>query len=97
MRDVIVVGLILSGLAVVIYHSFRRWQRYRDFREVRSLIGDFGLFLAAIALGVATWALSSDGDLVETVSLLVGFGKGVLLAVTAFLLYFDLREGRATA
>lgn len=96
MRDIIVVAAILAGLAVVTYHSFRRWQRYRDFREVRALIGDFGLFLAAIALGVATWALSNDDDLVQTVSLLVGFGKGVLLAVTAFLLYFDLREGRAT-
>ena len=96
MRDLVIVGAIVSGLATNLYLSIRWYSRYKDLRSLRAVVAAVGLLCGGIALGIAAWSLRMDGPerILEVVALLVQFGEGVLLFITVALLYSSARERR---
>lgn len=97
MRDVVILGIILVGSGGNVAIAISSWQRYHDVRAIRAVLNAGAVFLGAVALAIATWALQENRTPEETllvVRYLVAFGQGVLSSLVVALLYSVYRERR---
>lgn len=99
MRDVLVISTILAGSFANVWLTGIWWRRYRDLRAIRALVMAILLFLGALALAAATWALNEQRtpeEVIVLVRFLVSLGQGAFLAFLGFLVLSVYRErGRA--